>query len=212
MRRSPLFATGLCVALLAGCHSAPPAATGPAHESEAGTAPDEAAPVFTDRSLGLALPAMAGMQLKRDFHRSYLDNGAWKSYAAPDSEGSPVAALVMDGSNHIIAAELRIGASHAGSEIGRCRASPDSAVPGSVDDVTLDGVTFRHFRAADAAMSHYMQVESYRAVRNGQCLAIDLLLTGTNPSAYPDPPPVPFTQAQAWAKLHKALDGVRFER
>lgn len=216
MRLSFAFAHALPLLFLAGCQSAQAPAgkaaapTATAAPVAAAAAAANAAPAFIDRALGVSLAAVAGMQVHRDFARSYLDNGAWKAYAAPDSQGSPLVALVMDGSNHIITAELRIGTSSDGAALRDCSAVPDSASPESTSTVLLDGVAFRHFRAADAAMSHYMQVEGYRAVHQGRCIAIDLLLTGTNPDAYPEPPALPFTRAQAWEKLHEALAAVHF--
>lgn len=215
MPASHRYASGLCLLLLAGCsaphppdeqHEAPRAAAStPAQDAREGRRADFRAP-----ELGLSLQTPAGMQLRRDFTRSYLDNGAWKTYAAPDSRGEPVAALVVDGSNRLLAAELRVGASDDATSVRQCTDLPGSAMADSHSQVTLDGVPFQHFRAGDGAMSHFMQVESYRAVRAGHCLAIDLLLIGTNPSVYPTPPALPFTREQAWSKLHEALAAVRF--
>ncbi|HET6432632.1 hypothetical protein [Dyella sp.] len=192
--------------LLAGCQHGPPAGPDTEHAPAApATTPPADAPDFVDDALGLSLTAPAGMQLRHDFQRSYLGNGEWKTYAGPHSNGSPRVALVKDGSGHLLAAELRIGTSDEPTAVARCRKLPDSAEPGSVTQVTLDGVPFVRFRAADAAMSHFMQVQSYRTVRAGQCVAIDLLVYGTRPEVYDPPRSAPFTQAQAWSALHAAL-------
>lgn len=192
--------------LLAGCHdraSAPPQAEVPRPST---TTPS----TFTDATLRLALPVPAGMTLHHDFQRSYLDAGAWQAFAGKDGQGRVLAALVMDGSNAITAAELRVSDSSAADALAHCEDIPPSAEPGSTSTATLDGITFQHFRAGDAAMSHYLKVEGYRAVRAGRCMAIDLLVYGTQPEVYDPPATVPFTQEQAWTTLHKALAGLRW--
>ena len=52
-----------------------------------------------------------GIRQRHDFKRTYMSNGAWKAFAGPDSQGQPLLALVLPGSNKITAAELRIGVS-----------------------------------------------------------------------------------------------------
>lgn len=216
MRLSFALASASALLFLAGCRSAQaPAGDAVAEPARAASVAGVATarspePAFVDRELGISLAPVAGMQVRREFDRSYLDSGAWKVDAAPDSAGSPLVALVMDGSNHLSSAELRIGTSSDAASLSQCTKAPDTASPENTSTVSLDGVAFHHFRAADAAMSHYRQVEGYRAVREGRCIAIDLLLTGTNPDVYPEPPALPFTQAQAWEKLHEALAAVRF--
>ena len=195
----------LVALLLAGCHgrepagsAAPPPAPGPAPE------------VFTDKALGLSIRVPDGMTLRHDFQRSYLDAGAWQAFAGDDGKGRPLAALVLQGSDKVTAAELRISESATADALAHCEDVPASAQPGSVSSRALDGVNFQHFRAGDAAMSHYLQVEGYRAIRQGQCVAIDLLVFGTRPEVYDPPRTPPFSQEQAWQALHAALDGVRW--
>ncbi len=46
------------------------------------------------------------MELRRDFTRSYLTLDGWKLFDASGSTGSPLAALVLDGSNEVTAASF----------------------------------------------------------------------------------------------------------
>jgi hypothetical protein len=191
---------------LAGCNDRSPP---PPH---ADTAPaDAAAPrTFTDATLHLTLPVPTGMTLRRDFQRSYLDAGAWQTFAGENSQGHPLAALVMDGSDKVTAGELRLSESDAAEALAHCEEIPASAKPDSTSTAKLDGVAFQHFRAGDAAMSHYLKVEGYRAVRDGRCVAIDLLVYGTRPEVYDPPATPPFTEDQAWTALHAALGGLHW--
>lgn len=170
----------------------------------------EASHAYRDPAQGFSLDIPPGMQLRHDFQRSYLDAGAWKAFAEPDSQGTPMAALVLDGSNKITAAELRIGVSADHQAVAHCTEVPASGVPAGRDTVKLSGTDFVHFHAADAAMSHYLQVESYRAVHAGRCYALDLWISGTRPEVYDPPATPPFSRKDALRSLHDALAGFHF--
>lgn len=193
-----------CLALLAGCHGDPPGAS---------SKPASATPrVFAAPSLGLSIPVPADMTLRHDFHRDYLDAAAWQAFAGGNGQGRPLAALVLNGSNRITSAELRISESGDADALAHCEDTPASAEPGSISSQALGGVTFQRFRVSDAAMSHYLQVEGYRAVLDDRCVAIDLLVFGTRPEVYAPPRTPPFSQAQAWKALHAALAGLHWSR
>ena len=197
--------TAVAVLLLAGCHGQQQAG------SPAPPPPVAAAPkVFTDKPLGLSVRVPEDMTLRHDFQRSYLDAAAWQAFAGDNGQGHALAALVLNGSDKVTAAELRISESADADALAHCEDIPASAQPGSVSTRSLGGVNFQQFRAGDAAMSHYLQVEGYRAIRQGQCVAIDLLVFGTRPEVYDPPRTPPFSQHQAWQALHAALDGVHW--
>lgn len=196
------------VLALAACGRQPPAADATA--DPAPSPPAGPAPVFADASIGLRLMPVPGTTLERDFDREYLDTDGWKAFAPGDSEGKPLAALVLDGSNDLAAAELRIGSSDSLREAARCLEPPPEA-QGDPDQVEIGGVAFVHFRAGDAAMSHFLQVEGYRSVRNGRCVAIDLMVSGTRPEVYDPPRKPPFDTGAAVARLHQALDAVHWQ-
>ena len=193
---------------LAACHDrAPPA---PQARPTPADAPTQR--TFNEATLGLTLPVPSGMTLRRDFQRSYLDAGAWQTFAGDNSQGRPLGALVIDGSNKVTAGELRVSESNAAEALAHCEDIPASAAPGSTSIEKLDGVAFQHFRVGDAAMSHYLKVDGYRAVRAGHCVAIDLLVYGTRPEVYDPPATPPFRENQAWAALHAALGGLHWTR
>lgn len=196
----------LAAGLLSAC-SARPAGTEASSSAPART--PVAPAVFRDPAIGLSLGAVPGFRLYRDFHRSYRTPEGWKAFAGPDSQGREVAALVLDGSDEVTAAELRIGSSDAVEDVARCLDAPAEA-SGDPDQVEVGGVAFAHFHAEDAAMSHYQQVDGYRSVRNGRCVAIDLMVGGTRPEVYDPPRTPPFTVQAARARLLQALAAVRW--
>lgn len=218
--RVPLFAA-LAAALLAGCERAPKQEDVEAASRTAAEVADPASPVtgreapqfqFSDDDIGIALAPTHGFTLQRDFNRDYLSDGAWKTFAAPDVRGEPLVALVLDGSDKITAAELRIGTSTDSHAVVTCLDPPEGAMQGEADEVRIDGQPFRHFRAGDAAMSHYQSVDAYRSVRNQRCIAIDLMVAGTRPEVYDPPATPPFDEATARARLQEALGSVRVTR
>lgn len=167
------------------------------------------APVYQEGASGVAVGPVAGTRVAHDFQRDYLASPTWKLFAPPDSVGTPLVALVLDGSDRLTAGELRIGRSEDAAAIKTCLEMPAEATgPAVAATVDIGGVPFTHFTVGDAAMSHYVNAESYRAVRDGSCYAIDLVVAGTRPEVY-DPPKVPpFTQADAASRLAEALKAV----
>jgi hypothetical protein len=220
-RRSPnarTIAFGLMIVAVTGCSSrqrtgseqtdAPrlPAATLPPIVNPAGNP----RPRFASPDWGFSIDLPAGWQVRRGFRGGYLASDAWKTYAAPDSHGTPVIAMAVPGSNHVTAAEIRIGASRSPEEVARCTKPPNATRAGGAGQVTINGIRFTRFDAGDAAMSHYLDVRSYRTVHEGACYAIDLLVYGTNPEVYSPPATPPFTRQQAFARMQQVLQGFRF--
>lgn len=119
-------------------------------------------------------------------------------------------ALTMPGSNQVTAAELRIDISKSLSEITQCTTPSDALESGTLAHATIGGIDFTTFNAGDAAMSHYLNVRSYRAVHDGICYAIDLLIVGTNPQVYDPPATAPFSQDAAFAQLQNIMRSFRF--
>ena len=167
------------------------------------------APVYQEGASGVAVGPVAGTRVAHDFQRDYLASPAWKLFAPPDSVGTPLVALVLDGSDRLTAGELRIGRSDNAAAIKTCLEMPDEATgPAVAATVDIGGVPFTHFTVGDAAMSHYVNAESYRAVHDGGCYAIDLVVAGTRPEVYDPPPTPPFAQEEAASRLAEALKTV----
>ena len=172
----------------------------------------EASDAFVSDAWGFRIDAPSGWTLRRDFQSSYLANGAWKTFAAPDSHGEPILSLTLPGSNHITDAEIRIGVSRDPTEVQRCTAPPSAVVADSVTTQHINDTSFTTFEAADAAMSHHLTVHAWRAVHGGACYAIDLLVFGVNPQVYDPPATPPFSDARAFDAMRAVIQTFRFER
>lgn len=219
MKRAPVLVTGVLLALcgLSACQPTPPpakpaAAASPAATGDASARRTAFQPQWADDALGIALLPVPGFELRRDFRGGYLGNDEWKAFAEAGSVGQPGVALVLQGSNEVTAAEMRIGSSQDARAVADCLKPTDNAESAQTHEVRIDGQAFQHFTAGDAAMSHYLNVDAYRAVRHDHCIAIDLLIIGTRPDVYDPPRPSPFDQDTAKAKLQEALQAVRIVR
>lgn len=205
-----------CAALVA-C-SGTDAGNAPAPQSAATTPPviASAAPasqsrkIFVSDAWGFRVDVPPGWTIRHDFRSGYLANGAWKTFAAPKSHGEPVVALIVPGSDRVTDAEIRIGASRAANEVHRCTTPPSTARANSIATQRINGVTFTTFEAADAAMSHHLDVHAYRTVHAGACYAIDLLVFGVNPDVYDPPVAPPFSGAHAFDEMRAAIQSLHF--
>lgn len=213
--RVTLISTAMAVLAAACSQQAADAAAGTRTAPKAPPATAAAAggggQAFADPAAGIVLHTVPHTTVRRDFKRGYLALDHWKLYPAAGSTGTPLVAMVLDGSNVVTAAEMRIGRSTGEADIKACTTPPQEAT-GPVGSVEVGGVPFVHFSVSDAAMSHYLSAESYRAVHRGTCYAIDLIVAGTRPEVY-DPPRIPpFTQDQATRKLAAMLAAVQWAR
>lgn len=189
---------------------APTASSSTAVPTAASSGPTAGWKRFDSQKWGFRIDYPDAWNAGQSFGTSYFSTGTWKSYATAGSKGTPIVALTLPGSNKVTTAQLRIGASSDAQAVAHCFDLPATASSGG-DHQMLNGVPFVHFRAGDASMSHYVNVESYRAVHAGRCYAIDLWIAGTRPQVYSPPATPPFTHDQAEKRLQSALHTFRFQ-
>ena len=205
----PVVVLASAVALCAcgGSHHDPDATVGVAPSASSNNLQ-----VLESATFGFRIEYPKGWMARREFRGSTLANGSWKTYADPDSQGTPVAALVVPGSNDVTDAEMRIGVSRVKQEVRSCSTPPSSVRTGSTARERIDGAEFVRFEASDAAMSHYLVVHSYRVVHEGACYALDLLVYGADPQVFDPPATPPFSREQAFANMQAVLQTFRFTR
>lgn len=113
----------------------------PLTAGKSSTATTAAGSSYADPQHRFAIAIRGNTTLLHDFQSSYFDHAAWKAFADPDSHGTPAVALVLNGSNKITLAELRIDTSADGKAVARCVEAPDSGVPSSCHHKTGGTVT-----------------------------------------------------------------------
>lgn len=201
--------------LLASCSpGAPePASHAAAVATSSQPAPSAAAGMqrFRNELAGFYIDYPRSMSASREFEAGYLVDDDWQVDAARGVPGTPLLMLTLAGSDKVSSGQLRIGVSDDPAAIAHCTAAPDSA-RSAPRVATINGIDFKHWRSGGAAMSHYLNVRSYRVLHGGRCWAIDLLLMRTNPQVYAPPRTPPFTRKEAFARLQTALHGFHFTR
>lgn len=202
--RLPLLAVALAATLTA---CSPPSAAAPDVARTGAAAGPAVRDAFAEPAPGIAVRQVPGTHVDHSATPGYFGLDGWTLYPAPGSSGTPLVALVMDGSNEVTHVQMRIGRSTAAADLNTCTQAPDQA-SGPTSTVDIGGVRFTRFSASDAAMSHYLSADSYRAVQHGACYAIDLITTGTRPDVYDPPRTPPFTQADAEHKRAALLAAV----
>ncbi|GAA5131469.1 hypothetical protein [Alloalcanivorax gelatiniphagus] len=142
--------------------------------------------------------------------KGYFEEGGWRVGVGPDQPGHALLVLRLKDSNEIRAGELRLGASRDPEVLAGCTEPDPWARPDSVGEASLDGVAFTTFQGGDAAMNHSRRVHAWRALHDGACYAIDLVVQGSNGQVYDPPREAPFSETRAFNDLSALLEGVHF--
>ncbi|GAB2779015.1 hypothetical protein GCM10027040_01220 [Halomonas shantousis] len=137
----------------------------------------------------------------------YFANGGWQLDG--NSPGDRLLTLSLPGSDEITRALWRLGASRDPMAVKHCLTPPDHARAMS-HDTTIGGQPFHGFTLEDAGMNHFQHVEGYRAIVDGACYAIDLIVQGTNGEVYDPPREAPFSPDEAMRRLRTINDAVSF--
>lgn len=178
-----------CCLLLQGCASVPEALS--AHH-------------FFEPTTGFHLETPRNFT-RRETTAGYWITSTWRVDAAANQPGEAVADWVLTGSNDVMQAFLRFGFSAASESVEHCLSPAIGDATTATNQVMLGGLPFTHYGFSDAGMSHFIEVDAYRSHHAGRCLAIDLVVQGTNPLVYDPPRQEPFSQAQAKHELHALL-------
>lgn len=201
--------SAVLILLLAGCATQPEPMSRQQRNTSHDTASDTR--IWTNARYNIRIRYPKRFELHRTFHETYQLDAAWKTFTGPDSPpGQPIVALMLPESNRVTTGAIRVGASRDKAALRTCTDLPFAARPDSVGQTLIDGVAFTTYRAGGAGMSHYLTVHSYRAIHNGTCYAIDVLVYGTNPNVYAPPRTPPFSHAQAYARLTPVVMGLQF--
>lgn len=150
---------------------------------------------------------------------SSLVSGSTTSYLLPDSwsalddgtgSGTKLASFILQGSNEIISAGIRIGASSGSNEVQNCQQGPSYATS-VMRTQEINGVTVAIIDLSDAAMNKYRSVSSYRVVKGNTCLVFDTFVSGSNADVYENPPSPAFTKEEAFEKLQATMSTLELE-
>lgn len=159
---------------------------------------------FTLSSYPVELRADASLERLEAPPSGYFDTGSWQ--IEDEVPGKRLIVLALPGSNDLIHAYWRLGASHDAKAISNCLTPPPNAH--SRNTANIDGHDFQAFTLDDAGMSHFQQITGYRAVIDDTCYAIDLIVNGTRGDVYDLPREPPFSSNHAMQRLREINDGL----
>lgn len=197
----------MAVSLLAGCFSGP--GSGSAADS-----PDSDSARFVSQKYGLVFAYPTDLVIHHDFQPGYFLDERWNTYVPEDVAGDALLALRLPDSNEVTKAVLRLGASDAPEAVQHCLLPPATVARVSRHEATstrIGGVRLQRVTHSGAGMSHYLHRRSFRTVHNGRCIAIDLIVAGTNPKVYAPPRTPPFSVDVAFRRLAALLQGLQFQ-
>ncbi|EKF73521.1 hypothetical protein A11A3_13325 [Alcanivorax hongdengensis A-11-3] len=187
----------IVMSILTGCDKA---ARSSPQESSTGK-------VFDSEEYGVSLAYDTDQAHLTDPGNGYFGTAGWR-LDRPDDKGQTLLTLRLTGSDEIRAGELHLGVSRAPQALAACTRPGDNVRPASIDSTSLANIAFTTFDGGDAAMNHYQHFRAWRAVHNGTCYAIDLVVQGSNPQVYDPPRQPPFSQDDAWQRLTALLQGL----
>jgi hypothetical protein len=129
--------------------------------------------IYTNGTYGFSLFYPSADKLSASFEASTTPAFAWRTAAA--ASGTPVVSLA-DASG-----ELRIGASAAAKEVSACTKS--SPAETTLPDLKLASTTFKGFFSDKLGTDAPVHIESYRAVHENACVAIELITPESSPQS-----------------------------
>ena len=161
---------------------------------------------YTNQKYGIQIDYPYLMTATSTFSTSYLLPNNW-NVNGPQTPGDQIVSIQYPGSDNILSAQVRIGASTVSASVASCLKFNSNFATSTKN---INGVDFIYSIGSDAAMSHFSSVKSYRAIHNSTCFAIDEVVYGTNPQVYSPPAHVPFDQVVSQSTLDGVVDSFTF--
>lgn len=134
--------------------------------------------IYASGEHGFSIAYPSGARLEEGYE------GPWRSNALPEVSSTNILSIttysVENGSSYprYYYTVVRIGFSEEPKEVAECL-SPRNGEK-ALSDVVLGDDTFKVFSFGDAAMMQYMRGESYRALYEGKCFAIETIARGSS--------------------------------
>jgi len=139
--------------------------------------------VFKNEKYGFQFSYPANLIPSSEFKKYHVLDSEWRAEAY-NSTGTPIVSLpifqIENTSTYprFFDAELRVSASTGTKEVRDCLIN-DPNIQAPIGDAVIDGINFKVLGIQDAATMKYIEGVSYRTIRNGACLAIEKLKTGS---------------------------------
>jgi hypothetical protein len=144
---------------------------------------------YRNDTYGFEISYPGGASPTTTFERYYHLADTWRADAPAATSGTPIVSIplyriantgVYRSYPLYFNAEVRVGASADSRDLTTCLQLNPYFTNDTSTPVTINGTVFMQFPLESGGMSQYMAGESYRAVHNGECFAIERLKTGAN--------------------------------
>lgn len=144
---------------------------------------------YSDSTYNFTIKYPPYITTKNTFGTFHEVGNNWRMYAGPANQGKAVVALpiynIDQGSYStgrqtyplFFMSEVRVGVSPNTKE---CY-TPDAGYTNQkISNVTINGIAWKKFSTSEGGMMKYIQVESYRTIRNNMCFAIEQIKNGSS--------------------------------
>lgn len=144
---------------------------------------------YTNAEYGFTMKYPPYVKAKSSFSTFHEIGTNWRVNASQANQGKAIVAFpifsvdqgsISNGKQTYplyFMAEVRVGTS---LNVKDCYATDSGYSNQPVTNVTLGGVTFKKFSSSNAGMMKYVQIESYRTIRNNTCIVIEQIKSGSS--------------------------------
>lgn len=167
-----------------------------------------------DTNAGLKTFTDSGSTFRFMYPGIFALTGSDAGYTTSWSDGSPELGLVLaqvtipqafQPKTNFVDARFTVGTSADATAVKHCLTETNGNTNLKPVSVTINGVPFSKLTYSDAAAGNFYETTSYRALRNGQCYAIEYTIHSGNIGNYP---PEQGISAFDHAKVQSALDSI----
>ncbi len=168
--------------------------------------------IYTNGTYGFALRYPEVSEVEYSFSPDQRVGTSWRVNAGPDSTGTALVSIVPftteseDSYPRYYNTFVRVGVSTDKSTVASCTKLGKNQGETALPDEYIGGTTWKVFSFEGAGMMQYVRGVSYRTVYEGNCFAMEKILSASN---YRDDPPSPKDIPDAELEQHYIeLDGI----
>jgi hypothetical protein len=142
--------------------------------------------IYTNGTYGFALRYPEASEVEYSFSPDHQVGTSWRIHAAADSRGTalvsilPFATKSEDSYPRYFYALVRVGVSSDKKELASCTKPAKDQVETALPDEYIGGATWKVFAFEGAATMQYVKGVSYRTVFEGNCYAMEKMVSASN--------------------------------
>jgi len=146
---------------------------------------------YKNEEYGFEIKYPQNLKSDSEFKLFYMLGGQWRVNALGEKKGKSIVAIPIFRIDQnyepprkksypiYFDAEVRVGVSSDPNEMASCLEPDCPGCDGNTEE-NISGITFKKFPSGSAGMMQYNEVNSYRAIHNNLCFAIEQVKTGSD--------------------------------